>query len=119
MGARGAPKTGGRGKGVKNKANHVRDLADRLGIDPFKVLLYFAAGDWQALGYEKEKIEKHSAACVNEEFVIEPSVRARAAAEACQYLHPKLKSVEHSGEIGGGEGAQITISIPDNGFAKK
>ena len=55
---------------------------------------------------------------VNEEFTIEPSIRSRAAAEACQYLYPKLKALEHSGDIkhSGDSGPQVVITIPSNDF---
>lgn len=86
MGKKGLPKTGGRKKGCPNKkTQELRECAERLGVNPFEVLLLFAEGNWKALGYNRS--------------VIAPPVRARAAAEACQYLHPKRKAIEHSGEI--------------------
>lgn len=66
----------------------VRDTANRLGIDPFEILLRFAAGDWKALGYKSEKYKKST------RYVIEPFVRAKAAQEAAQYILPKLRSIE-------------------------
>lgn len=86
---KGRVKTGGRKKGTPNKqAEELRDIADRLGVNPFEVLLLFAKGDWKALGYKKRKYAPDPE--------IHPSIRARAAAEANQYLHPKRKAIEHS-----------------------
>lgn len=92
---KGRPKTGGRQKGVENKKKlSLLNKAIELGVDPFEILLRFAAGDWKGLGYKTETIIRYSKDCSNEEFVILPAVRAKAAAEAAQYLYPKKKSVE-------------------------
>lgn len=78
----------GRKKGSINKKSVLLiEKAQGLGIDPFEILLYFAAGDWKALGYAKEKTDSG-------QYLIEPSVRMKAAGEACQYIHPKLKQIE-------------------------
>jgi hypothetical protein len=79
----------GRQKGVKNLlTRRVSETAQRLGIDPFEILLRFAAGDWRGLGYKRET---HS-----EGFTIEPAVRARAAEQVAQYILPKLRSIEQT-----------------------
>lgn len=91
----GSPKHGGRKKGTPNRDRApVIQKARELGIDPFEVLLLFAAGDWQRLGYEAEKIIKYSKDVQNEEYTIDPAVRMKAAAEACQYLYPKRKAIQ-------------------------
>lgn len=92
---KGSPKHGGRRKGTPNKkAIPLAEKAQALGIDPFEILLHFAAGDWKTLGYESETVIKYSKDFQNEEYTIQPAVRAKAAAEACQYLHPKRKAIE-------------------------
>jgi hypothetical protein len=95
------PKVGGRTKGTPNKsALPLQEKAKELGCDPFEILCRFALGDWQGLGYDKgityqstnkgDLIEKH---------IIPPELRSKAAAEAAQYLYPKRKAIEHSGEV--------------------
>lgn len=90
-------KTGGRTKGTKNKDKAALELkAIALGIDPFEILLYFAAGDWEKLGYksgEREIVTKSGSVLVD---VISPETRMNAAAEACQYVYPKRKAIEHT-----------------------
>lgn len=83
---------GGRQKGTPNKTTSLlQEKTQELKIDPFEILLYFAAGDWEALGYEAEKAITENGV----KYTIEPSVRARCAAEACSYLYPKRKALEH------------------------
>lgn len=95
-------KTGGRVKGTLNRDTlTVREKAETLGIDPYEILLLFAKGDWKALGYTEEFIEVQSKDCTNYQYVIDPAVRARCAAEAVQYIEPKRKAIEHSGLNGG------------------
>lgn len=100
MATKDGQKTGGRQKGTPNKDGvPLMQKAQELGIDPFEVLLRFAAGDWKTLGYDAEKF----VAGVNEygsweKHTIDPAVRMKAASEACNYLFPKKKAIEHSGE---------------------
>lgn len=78
----GSPKTGGRQPGSLNKRNQeLIDKANEMGVDPFKLQLLFAKGDYVALGYDEP---------------IKQEIRARAIAEVCQYLHPKRKAIEVS-----------------------
>lgn len=85
----------GRKKGSPNKKSlPLAAKAQELGVDPFEILLLFAAGDWDKLGYASETFTIYSKDFSNEEYTIQPSVRAKAAAEACQYLHPKRKAIE-------------------------
>lgn len=80
----GSPKTKGSGrqKGTPNKKTlDAQAQADKLGINPFEILLLHAAGNWQELGY-------------NEDIPID--IRVRCVIESCQYLHPKRKALEGS-----------------------
>lgn len=95
-------KTGGRAAGALNKHKaELREKAAALGVDPFEILLLFAKGDWEALGYDEEFIERHGKDFTNYEYVIDPAVRAKCATEATQYLEPKRKAIELSGPNGG------------------
>lgn len=86
----------GRPKGSPNKTVlDVRTKAEELGVDPFEILLLFAKGDWASLGYKSEqyicKSGKDGDAFA---FTIDPSVRAKCASEATQYLFAKRKALE-------------------------
>lgn len=99
--APGHKKAGGRAKGTKNRDKQtLQELTDKLGVDPFQVLLLFAKGDWKALKYEAECYfsEKPDGA-VKMGYVISPELRQKSAADACKYLYPQLKAVEHSGGV--------------------
>lgn len=112
-------KFGGRKKGTPNKnQDPLKQKAKELGIDPFEILLLFAKGDWQALGYKAETFVKEGSTFVNEELYIKPETRARAAAEACQYIYPKLKAIEHTSDESF-SATQIFLNIPPNGKEKK
>jgi len=100
----GLPKKGtrqpgsGRQKGTPNKTTQeLHDKCAELGVDPFHVLLLFAKGDYEALDYEKERVKM-----VTEngdeitELTISPELRQKSAKDACEYLHSKRKSTEHS-----------------------
>lgn len=106
---------GGRQKGTPNKkVSPLRGKALELGIDPFEVLLLFAKGDWKALGYPSEFDKKVSQGKEYQERVIDPSDRVNAAKEACKYIHPQLKAVEHSGPDGQAIAIPLLI-LPSNG----
>lgn len=98
----------GRPKGVKNiRSFNAEILAERLGCDPLEILLRFAKGDWEGLGYDSEvyhlETEKGP---VKECFVITPNMRLTAAKEAVKYLH----AAKHSAEITtGDEGFRIIV----------
>jgi hypothetical protein len=87
MAGQGQPKTGGRAKGTPNKMT--REFVDRLeelrgqGLDvcPIQILLELAA----ARNLKGEALS------------VDPSVRARAAAEIVSYCYPKRKAVELTG----------------------
>lgn len=94
-------KAGGRKKGTPNRPRiTARERADAMGVDPIEILLMFAAGDWKGLGYQEAFTTKYSPAGIEfTEDTIPQAMRMKAAAEAAQYIEPKLKSVEHSGAI--------------------
>jgi hypothetical protein len=93
------PGNGGKPKGaISTLTRRARELSEKLNIDPIEVLLYFAAGDWKALGYRDQYEVKGSDKSGGHIFslTIDPNTRCRAAAEAAQYIYPKLKSVENT-----------------------
>lgn len=83
-------KTGGRTKGTPNKggAGELLVKCQERGADPFDVMIDYIV---------------HPG---------EPALRFAAAKELCNYIYPKRKSIEHSGEIEG-----ITITVHD--YTKK
>lgn len=90
MAGKGQPKSGGRQKGTPNKSTReLHELAEKLNVKPFEVLLHYASGNWKALGMAK-KVK------TDPDPVIDDNLRIRAAAEACEYLYPKRKAIEHS-----------------------
>jgi hypothetical protein len=95
--AKDGKKTGGRQKGTPNKLKAgPKLLAMELGIDPFEVLLKFAANDWKGLGYSSPEVIKGYDAKGNPLLAerITAEIRRSAAADACKYIHPQLKAVE-------------------------
>ncbi len=93
MGAKGKSKTPGSGRkaGTPNKpTTDLHEIAEELGIHPFKLLLYYADGRWKDLNYNSETITRYSTTGMPfEEYVIKPEVRMKAAASAAEYLYPK------------------------------
>jgi hypothetical protein len=98
---KGHKRYGGRAKGTPNADSlPLEAKAKELKVDPFEVLLLFAAGDWKALGYETEQApSSYSEHGTVYKYTIDPSVRTKAAAEACSYLHAKRKALEVSSEV--------------------
>lgn len=85
----------GRKPGTPNKDNiDLRAKCQQLGIDPFEVLLLFAANNWSALGYASETYTVECKDYTNEVLYIQPQVRMKAAAEACNYIYAKRKQIE-------------------------
>jgi hypothetical protein len=81
----------GRKKGSKNKLSYTKQVwgvCEEVGIDPFQVLALIAAGKLEKVDGTAEKIDAH--------------LRKEAAAELCQYLHPKLKAIELKTDDGKG-----------------
>ena len=72
----------------------LRDKALELGVDPFEVLLLFAKGDWEKLGYRSATKQMMVGDSVVTVDTIETSLRLKAAAESCKYLYPQLRSTD-------------------------
>ena len=87
-------------------------MAEKLGINPLEILLRFAAGDWEGLGYDQPFLTEVTANGMAVEVpVIEPDTRRKAAADCAPYLFPRLKNIEHTGANGGPiETASIVVS---------
>lgn len=89
----------GRGRpqgAVSHRKRELDSICEKHNCDPFEVLIMFAKGDWKGLGYDNEVYHKEGAAGETSlGYVISPELRAQCAKEACQYIQPKLKSVEH------------------------
>lgn len=98
--ARDGTKSGGRPKGSLNKrTEEAQFIAARLKIDPFEIMLHFAAGNWKELGYDSPQKEI-SIGEGQTLFVdrIDEQLRQKAAKDALPYLRPQLKSVELTGD---------------------
>lgn len=94
-------KTGGRAKGVANKiTQELFDVAERLECNPFEVLLHYAKGDFEALGYEEYQIMVTKTGETVTVLTIDPALRQKSAKDACEYLFPKRKAIEHTGKDG-------------------
>lgn len=96
MAARGQPKTGGRKAGTPNR--NTTDLmakCEARGVDVFDLLL---------------------------EYVTEPCdmhVRLSALKELAQYLYPKRKAIEHSGQVDTNPYAELTLEELEQRVAEK
>lgn len=91
------PEKAGRKPGTVNKnTKTLHDIAERNGCDPFEVLIWFAKGDHKSLGITEDELS--------------PELRQKSAKDACEYLHPKKKAVEHSGSI---DGARVSVSLEE------
>lgn len=87
----------GRPKGSLNaRTVDLLEISQRLECNPFEVLIHFAKGDYGALGYEKDQIKVTGKGETVSELTISPELRQRSAKDACEYLFPKRKAVEHS-----------------------
>lgn len=94
-------RAGGRKKGTLNKKTQDQlEIAKKHKISPFEILLFFASGDWKALGFKSEtKIRYTSSGEGYEVPHITPEHRLKAASECCQYLYPKRKSIQITNDI--------------------
>ena len=90
----------GRKKGTPNKDSlPLEQKAAELGVDPFTILLHFAGGHWEQLGYKEKCTTKWTGSGIEyEEDVITPAMRLTASKEAAQYLYPKKKAIELSND---------------------
>lgn len=85
----------GRPKGaINSRKRHLDELAIRLDVDPMEILLRFAKGDWEGLGYESKTRIKYSGETRWEEDIISTGDRIQAAKESAQYMYAKLKTIE-------------------------
>ena len=110
------PDTWGRKKGTPNKKSlPLAERAAAMGVDPFEILLRFAAGDWKGLGYSNENImtgvDRFGIAVTKP--TIDPGLRERAAEGACEYLHPKRKAIEVTGTEGDDLKIQYKVNWAD------
>lgn len=86
---------GGRQAGTPNrKTQELHELMDKVGCNPFEILILFAKGDYEALGYPKYFF-KQIGENVIEELSISPELRQKSAKDACEYLFSKRKAIEH------------------------
>lgn len=101
----------GRKKGTPNKKTQTAmELAEKVGVDPLEILLMFAKGDWEGLGYDAKYNVKKDQYTGEEVFTdkITPDVRMNAAKEASKYIYPQRKALE-----GSLEGNALKIVIED------
>jgi len=101
----GLPKTGGRRPGSVNQQTKLmpkaRAIAERLGVDPFEVLLLFSANRWKELGYDKPTETHYSSTGQPYELDrIRAAERIQASKNACDYLFPKLAATQITGAEG-------------------
>ncbi len=81
------PESSGRKKGTPNKrTEELMAICQEEGLDPFRALVRFAKGE----PLEDIPIEKKIGIMLKQ---------FDALKEVCQYLYPKRKALEHSGEI--------------------
>lgn len=94
----GHSKLGGRQKGTANKRNQeIQDLAKELNCNPAKILMHFAMGDFEALGYQETIMKTSKSGDSYEEYTISPELRKSSAADLMPYLHGKRKPVDSEG----------------------
>lgn len=94
------PEGSGRKPGTVNKKTaDLHEIAERLECNPFEVLILFAKRDWEALKLPEwtDKMGKDGAFV--REATISPELQQKSAKDACEYLYPKRKAVEHSGAV--------------------
>lgn len=98
----GNPNKAGRKKGIPNKPKRImEERAQALGCDPFEILLLFAKGDWEALGYDsKERVASITDNGVIMEYTISPQLRQKSAKDAADFIYPKLRAIEVSDSEG-------------------
>jgi hypothetical protein len=92
------PKTGGRTKGTPNKhkkgfRERLRAYCDQLGVDPHKFMADMIADTSEiTYGMNVDGTPITGPA-------VKPELKFNAAKELAQYIEPKLKAIEHSGDI--------------------
>lgn len=90
-------KYGGRSKGTPNRSSMtVAELCESMGVNVIQNMIYFAEGDWKALGYASETVIKPGFAGIEiEELTIPQDLRYKANADLLKYIAPQRKSIEH------------------------
>lgn len=77
------------------KTIDAQKLAQELDIDPFEILLLFAANKWEELGYmAPTRTVRMKSGDSYETDTITAETRVTAAKDAASYLLPKRKAVE-------------------------
>lgn len=120
---KGTPRTGGRAKGTPNKATaSVQQTLDRLGVDPFEGMAMIAKGEipcgaCHGVGQTKVKAadgtfyNRTCESCYGTNLEkVSPETRAKMYAELAQYVAPKRKAIELSGQVSKGVAESILES---------
>lgn len=90
----------GKLKGMPNRRTQELILmAQDLECSPFEVLMRFAMNDYKWLGYDEKQTKYSASGAPYDELTISPELRAQCAEKAASYIYPKLKSIEHSGDV--------------------
>lgn len=107
----------GRQKGTPNKrTTELAQKAEELNIDPFEVILLYAKRDWKALGFTSPTVTKASKNGTYEVDTISAEMQLSAASEAAQYLYPKRKATEISGDPENPIGVNVGFSSEVSGI---
>lgn len=96
----GSPKTGGRVKGTPNrKTQELMQRCEKLNVDPFAILCYYAGRDWESLGYKSPTTTKvlKDGGTIDVD-IITTDQQIECAKELCGYLYAKKKAVEMSND---------------------
>lgn len=99
----------GRKKGTPNRpTKDLLKICDDLDFHPFTELCLMGKGDWKALGYESEFIEALTPRGeIIHKPVITAEMRFNATKAAAEYVHPKRKALEHTGDIN----SQVSVKM--------
>lgn len=103
MAGKGNPKTGGRKKGVPNldKADLLQAIRDTIGDQTYHPVIQMAM-----VATDDDVVERYIKLKGGEHIQVEEpkysdELKLSAAREVAQYVAPKLKSVEHTGDAEG------------------
>lgn len=108
-------KYGGRAKGTPNKDTQALiEAAERLGVNPFEILLHFAKGDFATLGYSEYQTRPGPDGSTYDVLTIEPELRARCAMKASEFLYPKRKAIEITDGSESRRGITLNYKIEGN-----
>lgn len=85
----------GRKKNTPNlSTQYLAEMAEELGLHPFKILLLFAGGRFQDLGYESNMKLEVTKDGVKETERITAELRVAAASQAARYLYCQRKATD-------------------------